>query len=265
MKTHYFHQRPMTSYVITRHFCGFFPKWHRPLILHSALRLCSSNAAVSYKEINPATKLNWTLVFDQFYVRIRRKKWRDIFKFIHYIQNLFLLYSNFYTLPVHDLFTFFLLALVYRCHNIKSSLPPVIYSMFVLNTAVHHYVTRSSSLIHMNHNFTTSSGSITCLASSLWNKLPICIRSSVSLFSFKKNLRLYYMKLDRPTWVNMCFLFLFLYLKSFTTCCLLHIILNQLDCIIINYIVMFLSSFLLHQYRSAAFFCFHWFNFHITI
>lgn len=102
-----------------------------------------------------------------------------------------LLYSNFDTLCVQDIFKFLLLTLVYKSNNMISSLPSVVSSMFVLNSSVHQHDTRSRSLIHRSHNFSTSSGSIVFFASSLWNILPSCIRKSESLFSFKKDLKLF--------------------------------------------------------------------------
>src|SRR6266568_3765900 len=74
------------------------------------------------------------------------------------------LYFNFHTLSVFDLFKFFILNLVYRSNNMKSSLPSVINSMFLLNASVHNYNTRSISLIHMNHNFSFFLGSSIYLA-----------------------------------------------------------------------------------------------------
>ena len=56
-----------------------------------------------------------------------------------------LLYSNFNTLLI--CLILYLLDIVYRCNNIKSSIPSVIHSMFVLNDFVHHFNTKSRFII----------------------------------------------------------------------------------------------------------------------
>ena len=86
-------------------------------------------------------------------------------KLRHYPVNL--LYSNFNTLPVHDQFTVSLLTLVYRCTYIKFSIPPVVYSMFILHNIIHNHSTRSHNLFALNHNFSSSAGSNIYLAPSL--------------------------------------------------------------------------------------------------
>ena len=61
----------------------------------------------------------------------------------HRFHSVSSLYINFNTLSVHNLFCFSVLILAYKCRHMKSSLPPVVCSLFTLNTDVHDYNTRS--------------------------------------------------------------------------------------------------------------------------
>jgi len=102
-----------------------------------------------------------------------------------------LLYSNFNSLSIQNLYKFFLLLLVYKLHSVKYSIPPVICSMFVSNANVHSHNTRSRSFLHLNHNISTSSGSIVFYASTLWNHIPQQLKIARSITLFKKELKLF--------------------------------------------------------------------------
>ena len=75
--------------------------------------------------------------------------------------------------------------------------PDCFHSFFSLNSTVHCYNTRQSfrgDLFLANIN-TSQYGlkSIRYLGATLWNELPIAIRTSPSKFSFKKSLQIHFL------------------------------------------------------------------------
>ena len=100
---------------------------------------------------------------------------------------------NYNTLPINSLFNYVLLNLVYRCYNKSTTdaLPSVISNMFVLNSAIHHYNTRSRLNIHLFHNCSSSVDSRVFHGSALWNDTPDSIKSCNTLAAFSKKLKLH--------------------------------------------------------------------------
>ena len=99
------------------------------------------------------------------------------------------LYKNYNTLPIDVLFKFYILILVHKCYYGHNVVPDVISSMFVRNSDVHQYSTRSKLKLHLSNKSIQSLGSRVFLASGLWNELSDAIKNCNSLDLFKAKLK----------------------------------------------------------------------------
>ena len=105
--------------------------------------------------------------------------------------------NNSHTLPifhqlkllnVYDINYFNIASFMFMCLN--GLLPPYITAKFSLNNSIHNYMTRTASNFHLPQIRTNvSKNSIFFRGPILWNNIPINIKNSPSLNSFKKHFK----------------------------------------------------------------------------
>ena len=98
-----------------------------------------------------------------------------------------LLYRNFGTLPVRGLNKFRLCTLMYNCIHNPTCVPPVIKSLLHRNRDIHKYSTRNMN----DFNFSLCSKfhhDPIFFGSHLWNKLPLVLKQTDKISTFKRKL-----------------------------------------------------------------------------
>jgi len=97
------------------------------------------------------------------------------------------LYTNFDTLPLRLLHQFVICKLVHRCIYMKATVPVIIQDIFNCNVTIHHHATRSQtcSLLYRYNNdgYSNSYSHYVC---TIWNHLPVNIRTITSYATFIK-------------------------------------------------------------------------------
>jgi len=105
------------------------------------------------------------------------------------------LYRKLNILPLPQLHQFQLLCLVHKFVNSNNKLPTVFSNYFTINNEVHSYNTRSSKDLHLAR-FESVRGArcIKFKASREWNNLPEKIKSIKNFYSFKMQLKNYFLE-----------------------------------------------------------------------
>ena len=100
------------------------------------------------------------------------------------------LFKQLNVLPVHCINDMQVGCFVYR--SVNKLLPNHLCKMFVMNSSVHTYGTRTSEFLHVcQHRLTLSKHSVRCFGSSLWNSLPNSLRLIPGFTNFKKVFKTY--------------------------------------------------------------------------
>jgi hypothetical protein len=102
------------------------------------------------------------------------------------------LYSAYNTLPIVELHTMQLLILTHKYLFHRSTLPEVFSEYFTINANIHSYNTRIKENIHLpSYRLSYGHRCLKNKAASLWNALPLELRSNMTVCSFKNKLREY--------------------------------------------------------------------------
>ena len=122
-------------------------------------------------------------------IKLQKRAVRLITKSSHYSHSA-PLFHKLNLLNLHDIMLLQIGIFMYKCKN--RLLPPYIADMFPLNLSFHSYLTRSANDFHFPKIRTSQAKSTICFSGpKLWSSLPIEIKNSVSLHSFKRKLKKY--------------------------------------------------------------------------
>jgi hypothetical protein len=132
------------------------------------------------KHLDPLIKLNNKIL------RILQNR-----KLNYPVQNL---YTNYKTLPVPKLHSYFIIILMHKVRFNLKTLPIPFQNYFVINCQIHDHDTRQHNLVHVDRKRTNiGQRSIKFKGGQLWNSIPPSIKLYGGIQTFKKKLKLYLM------------------------------------------------------------------------
>ena len=101
-----------------------------------------------------------------------------------------LLYWEYQTLPVNQLFILQILTLVHTFFYHNNDLPEIYREYFVINSTVRSHSTRQKSDLHIcSVQKSIGQKSIQYVGSVLWNEIPPLLKNPMSRYTFKRKLK----------------------------------------------------------------------------